>query len=786
MSFLTPCALPPSFNFNMAKGYGNRGQRQPNRKDRNEVDGGAQVPKKFYVAKDKLAAYPDEDGCPFYLGDADDEKSMFSPGFLLSTRSATNEEYFHRLGMGLCLGASSLHTGMDALKDLVPAFWSQTDKDGTNTFYDASDIAEVKDKTREFVNKFAKTGFTYLTEFLHSRDGKKLLSVLEVLDVGREGRRDRKAAETAIRDFIDVLRTNGSNLRKHASRAASFAAKLYLAAMSIIEHLELFEHTKTWAKSMVDKAKETKEVKYWTKDPEDTDRLVDALCACFMEKIKTHGKEKGRRKRVADSSSEENASKASSNSSESSRERKKKKVNKRDDRRKKRNKSSESCSPSTSADGKKRAIKNKNTHEEKDKKRKRSVTPSPRCKSPASQTLKLDDWAVEEIHEFLAEAQMCATQKELAGTEAKRAIGLLNLLPSPIRKAYDLDYKNHLVLAKNAERAAEALEKCVADVVKAYKKSFNRSPPPVAGVQLSFSASEDDAEDTGERIALVDFTRAQSKTLIVTMEEALRNIDSKIGCLKIEELLTLLNDVPRFFLAKAELLETRQILSSRKRLPRKDQQRQIFEKTMEMARSIQALHDKQLSGLQIADTVPKDEGTKKSNLEEVFHLWLHPEAQQLHSQATKALITIGDGPKGTCKVDDIQLLMKQMPSEILATQPNLAREWKEAASLGPSVSNKVAKSIIGSMIHVAEVVNNCYDQQSLPASTSTTTEVKDVPKATQSPSRTETVQSKDVHRDAAVPKVESPTTKNAAGSSPKTAVANEKLSPGKSAQDKKK
>ena len=278
----------------MRRTFGGRGKGGTGFKQKGEdEENGVYVPKKFYLARDKLAAYPDEDGCPFYLGDAEDEKSFFAPGFLLSTRSSRNEEYFHRPGMALSLGAASMHRACRTMKDRLLPCWALKGAD------------EPVEKILDFEAKFKKTGLTGLVDLLATSDGERLLEALETLDVGREGRRDQQRVEKAVRDLVDLLGEHGQQLRKNASRAASFAAKVYLGSMSIMEHLELLEHRKDWAKNMEDAAKGNKHIKAWTKNPKDGDLLIDALTAAFMEKVKKHGKGKNQRKQAADTSSEE-------------------------------------------------------------------------------------------------------------------------------------------------------------------------------------------------------------------------------------------------------------------------------------------------------------------------------------------------------------------------------------------------------------------------------------------------------------------------------------------------
>jgi len=298
----------------MGRSYGGRGKTFSKKyaKSKEDGEGGVFVQKKWYLGKDKLAAYADEDGCPFYLGDADDEKAFFGPGFIMSTRTSANEEYFHRLGMALSLGASSMHAGMQAVTQCIDPFW------------DESEDFSIKEKASDFKVKFNKSGLRFMADFAHTEDGDKLMNALQILNVGREGHRGQGTVEAAIVTLLEIFDKYGKDLRKHTSRVAAFSAKMYLASMSIIEHLELFENKKQWAKNMEDKAKTNKAVKTWTKDPKNEDLLVAALCESLMEKLKSHGKEKGKKRQAADSSDETDSNRPSSSDSDSDKDKEKK------------------------------------------------------------------------------------------------------------------------------------------------------------------------------------------------------------------------------------------------------------------------------------------------------------------------------------------------------------------------------------------------------------------------------------------------------------------------------
>ena len=76
------------------------------------------VPKFKYFAKAALAAYPDKDGNPIYLGDAADMQEFTSNGAVSRTRNKTNCEFLHRPGMAVNLNASTFATGLRLAKRL--------------------------------------------------------------------------------------------------------------------------------------------------------------------------------------------------------------------------------------------------------------------------------------------------------------------------------------------------------------------------------------------------------------------------------------------------------------------------------------------------------------------------------------------------------------------------------------------------------------------------------------------------------------------------------------------
>ena len=82
-------------------------------------DGPAYVPKFRYFAKRTLAAYPDENGVPIYLGEADTEKKFFKKGYCVKVSQRKDCEFFGRIGMAINLAASSIDAGAQTFKERV-------------------------------------------------------------------------------------------------------------------------------------------------------------------------------------------------------------------------------------------------------------------------------------------------------------------------------------------------------------------------------------------------------------------------------------------------------------------------------------------------------------------------------------------------------------------------------------------------------------------------------------------------------------------------------------------
>ena len=77
------------------------------------------VPKYALPAKALLAAYPDEDGNPIYIGDKDGPSEVLDPSNLFGRSTAKNSEMLSRPGFGLAFAVAALRHGCTTAKTLA-------------------------------------------------------------------------------------------------------------------------------------------------------------------------------------------------------------------------------------------------------------------------------------------------------------------------------------------------------------------------------------------------------------------------------------------------------------------------------------------------------------------------------------------------------------------------------------------------------------------------------------------------------------------------------------------
>ena len=219
------------------------------------------VPKYMHFAKHSLASYPDEDGCCLYLGDHDSEQALLALDAVLASRNSRNCEMLARPGMGLSLSAASIDTCLKALQER-PADW----------------------------------GLKRLGKAVEAAKGEEVRNAVSALNVGKSGKAKRAEVTAAVKTYIDFMSAGDSeerqNLQEALVQVISFTSKVYVGAMSMLEHMALFRRRKAWAKKMRNADKQPAAIRAWVKEPTSEDKLSEALVEVFMEKMKKQSKRK--------------------------------------------------------------------------------------------------------------------------------------------------------------------------------------------------------------------------------------------------------------------------------------------------------------------------------------------------------------------------------------------------------------------------------------------------------------------------------------------------------------
>ena len=260
------------------KTRGGGGSKPAPKDDKKKGNKGSFVPKYAYFGKERLAAYPNEDGVCVYVGKGQDEKAFFTLENICASRSSKNEELCHRIGMGLALDAASLHNGTKVLH---------------KHFGEA--IPE------DLQQQFRKTGLPKILEALASDAGQRFVQSIEVLDVGKTGQPREKAIKKALKGFVEYLQDDDGTLRRNLARLASDAAALYLFAMTLLKDMALVSNPKEWAAEV--EGKQSDEMNSWLRKPKDDAKLLAALVHELLAKVEKNEPAGGKKRKASDTSS---------------------------------------------------------------------------------------------------------------------------------------------------------------------------------------------------------------------------------------------------------------------------------------------------------------------------------------------------------------------------------------------------------------------------------------------------------------------------------------------------
>ena len=252
--------------------------------DKKEEKNSGIVQKFRYFAKAAIAPYPDEDGVPIYLGQAEDEVEFFAAGAIANTRDKTNCEFLHRIGMGICLSAATFDNGITVLEKI-------------------SDVVHHMDCDGK--KSLSKTGMVAMLDVLGTEKGKAFKKAVRVLNTGKTGQPEKGKVEQAVSELMDFVDKSPEDLRKALSRCASFTASTYLFSMTLLELIDMSQHRDVWAKKMESLSKQPKAVKAWTKDAGNKKKFRAAIVAAFLDKVGKHKPPASKKRKAADTTSDE-------------------------------------------------------------------------------------------------------------------------------------------------------------------------------------------------------------------------------------------------------------------------------------------------------------------------------------------------------------------------------------------------------------------------------------------------------------------------------------------------
>ena len=128
-------------------------------------------PKYALAAKALLAACPDEDGNPVYVGDKDGAAELLEPGNILGRSTPKNAEMLSRPGFGIAFAVTAIRWGHQAATALA----ASPTTSAAGVFHTAVEAQK------------------------HS---KSFLRCLEVLDVGKAGAISQSKAEEALQKYV--------------------------------------------------------------------------------------------------------------------------------------------------------------------------------------------------------------------------------------------------------------------------------------------------------------------------------------------------------------------------------------------------------------------------------------------------------------------------------------------------------------------------------------------------------------------------------------------------------
>ena len=208
-----------------------------------------------HLSKASLRHFIGEQG-PFFLQGARDETEFFAPAMVAKTRTASNCEAINRLGYYVSFFSSTCTAGLDAL----------------TVFTEGAEAA------------LDMVGASGLGAMFQSTAGKHFADACEYLNVKNNAKRTASDTSEQLHAMFGFLGESAESLHEEAVKMAAFAARLYLFSISLVEMTSLVMNVQHWADS-VSRDNHSDIVGKWKANPEDFEAFVDAMQACFEQRL---------------------------------------------------------------------------------------------------------------------------------------------------------------------------------------------------------------------------------------------------------------------------------------------------------------------------------------------------------------------------------------------------------------------------------------------------------------------------------------------------------------------
>ena len=630
-----------------------------------------------------LAPYATSSGAPFFLPRDIDEKTLLSLQNIASTRWPKNSEAVClRLGLALSESAGCMEMGATALEATFGGSAANP-------------------------SKFHQT-FAEMTEWFSSEAGKALLSAAATLNKSNGGPKNEEAMSDAIVKWLKGFKELKERVRS-VRKIAQVSARAYLWSMDVLENLAMLSHTDTFFEKVdaENPVRDLDPVRRFLKKPSDAKLLRKAMEATYQKQVL----QKGLRTEKRGLSSSDSASKKKAKKDKKEKDKKTKKrrrstsssTSSKSGSRKGRRGSDSSSRRSSSARSSGSEKKNKKDerrrraeagkHSERREQERRVPREKGLEKGAESEALKKRMKAKAEARKEEAKRDGKREKSENEGNDKKKE-----------KKEKEKKEKKEKK-AKKEKSEEESNHKDESEEEKSEAKKRRREAP--LSLEVGDAASSEAAEaDSG---IYEEWGAKNIQFFATTVEEAFvaKEATNKKDRLKLETLVSIMDNIPDKVLQKHVLADILTTLKQMERLPRKDKLNTILESLRKLASEAMAIcppdyDNKAEAAAQEAEQVRAA----------AFASWPQDSVQQLVCKVGNEQTQVGALADGKFDKQTIMDLVKDVPEDVQALFLELQGLVEKARQEDrDEIPNLLAKQILRKLAQVAGDVESWYERQ---------------------------------------------------------------------------